>query len=176
MDFGTLSRMIGNMILLGKIEEIDLSGKCCRVRSGKNLTNWRPWISQRAGTTRTWDPPTVGEQVLLLSPSGDLSACVVITGLFSTAHPAPGSSAAEHITEYPDGARIAYNHVTGALEATGIQTALVQAATQVTIDCPAVHFTGSLTVDGDVTASGISLVNHVHGGITPGGDDTGAPQ
>ena len=176
MDLATLSRMIENLIRIGKIEEIDLSGKCCRVRTGNNLTNWLPWLTPRAGTTRTWNPPTVGEQVLVLSPSGELAAGVVLTGLFSNTHPAPSSSGDEHITDYPDGARIAYNHVSGALEAVGIQTALVQASTQVTIDCPSVHFTGDITVEGDVTASGISLVNHVHGGITPGGDNTGAPQ
>lgn len=176
MDFAHLSRMIENLIRIGKIEEIDLSGKCCRVRTGKLLTNWLPWITDRAGTTRTWNPPTVGEQVLLLSPSGELGGGLVLTGLFSTAHPAPSDSAAEHIIDYPDGARIAYNHLTGALTATGIQIALVQASTQVIIDCPAVHFTGDVTVGGDVIASGISLVSHVHGGILPGGDNTGAPQ
>lgn len=176
MNFATLSRMIENLIRIGKIEEIDLSGKCCRVRTGKLLTNWLPWITARAGTTRTWNPPTVGEQVLVFSPSGELGGGVVLTGLFSTMHPAPSDSAAEHITDYPDGARISYNHATHALTATGIQTALVQASEQVTIDCPAVHFTGDVTVDGDVIASGISLVNHVHGGILPGGDNTGAPQ
>jgi len=176
MSYATLSRMIENMIRLGKVEEIDLAGKCCRVRSGELLTNWLPWITQRAGTTRTWTPPTIGEQVLLLSPSGELGAGVVLTGLFSTAHPAPSVSVDEHVTEYPDGARISYNHVTGALEASGIKTALVQAATQVTIDCPTVTMTGNLNVAGDVTASGISLINHQHGGVTAGGDTTGAPQ
>ena len=34
---------------------------------------------------------------------------------------------------------------------------------------------GSLTVTGDVTAGGISLVQHVHGGVQAGGSDTGAP-
>ncbi len=33
---------------------------------------------------------------------------------------------------------------------------------------------GSLEVTGDVTAQGISLVNHVHAGVQPGAADTGA--
>lgn len=176
MNTAQLSRMIENLIRIGQIEEIDLSGKCCRVRTGQLLTNWLPWIQQRAGTTRTWSPPTIGEQVMVFSPSGELGAGIVLTGLFSTANPAPSESSDEHITDYPDGARIAYNHATHTLTATGIQTALVHASMQVTIDCPAVHFTGDVTVDGDVIASEISLVNHVHGGILPGGDNTGAPQ
>lgn len=39
----------------------------------------------------------------------------------------------------------------------------------------AAHFSGSMTVDVDVTANGVSLHNHVHGGVQPGGGNTGAP-
>ena len=173
MNFAQLSRMMENLIRLGKIEEIDLSGKCCRVRTGKLLTNWLPWISPRAGTTRTWDPPTVGEQVMVFSPSGELAAGVVLTGIFSNAHPAPSSSAAEHVTEYPDGAIIGYNHITGALTATGLQAALVQAAVQVTLDCPSVHFTGDITVDGDAVIGGIGFLGHTHPATC---GTTGTPQ
>lgn len=174
MNTAQLSRMIENLIRLGQIEEIDLSGKCCRVRTGQLLTNWLPWITQRAGTTRTWSPPTIGEQVMVFSPSGEPGAGIVLTGLFSTANPAPSESEDEHITDYPDGARISYNHVTHALSATGIQTALVQASAQVTIDCPDVKFTGDITVDGDAVIGGISFLGHGH--PDPQGDNTGAPQ
>jgi len=183
MDIATLSRMVENLLRVGTVEELDLPAKCCRVRSGNLLTNWLPWVTHRAGNTRTWDPPTVGEQVLVLSPSGELGAGVVLTGLFSTAHAATSSSAS-------------YNHATGALEASGIQTAMVQAATLVTIDCPATHVTGALTVDGlltyhggmagsgggaaaavidgDVVIGGISFLGHGH--PDPQGGDVGAPQ
>lgn len=36
-------------------------------------------------------------------------------------------------------------------------------------------FSGSVIVDVDVTANGVSLHNHVHGGVVPGGGNTGAP-
>jgi len=36
-------------------------------------------------------------------------------------------------------------------------------------------FSGSMTVTGDVTAQGTSVHNHVHGGVVPGGGNTGAP-
>jgi len=39
----------------------------------------------------------------------------------------------------------------------------------------AATFSGSMTVTGDVTAEGTSLHNHVHGGVVPGGGNTGAP-
>ena len=37
------------------------------------------------------------------------------------------------------------------------------------------HFTGTMTADVDVVANGVSLHNHVHGGVVPGGGNTGAP-
>lgn len=37
------------------------------------------------------------------------------------------------------------------------------------------HFTGSMTIDGNVTAQGTSLHTHVHGGVQTGGGNTGAP-
>lgn len=37
------------------------------------------------------------------------------------------------------------------------------------------HFSGTMMVDGDVTAEGTSVHNHVHGGVQPGGGNTGAP-
>lgn len=40
---------------------------------------------------------------------------------------------------------------------------------------PAGNFEGTFTGEGDVVASSISLVNHVHGGVTPGVGSTGKP-
>ena len=48
--------------------------------------------------------------------------------------------------------------------------------TMVTISDGAVNISGAtLTVSGDVIGGGISLDNHVHGGITPGSEDTEEP-
>ena len=39
-----------------------------------------------------------------------------------------------------------------------------------------INITGNVTVNGDVTANGISLINHVHSGVEAGGSNTGKPQ
>lgn len=58
---------------------------------------------------------------------------------------------------------------------------VVKHATKVTVDAPLVHFTGNVTVDGsivaagDVTGVGTSLHSHVHGGVSSGASNTGAP-
>lgn len=195
-------RRLDNLVRLGTIAAIDHAQARCRVQTGGNLTGWLPWIAHRAGATRTWNPPTVGEQVIILSPSGEPAGGIVLTGLYSEHIPAPSTNSSEHSTDYPDGARISYNHATGHLRASGVQTATLQAASQVTIDAPATHITGSLTVDdlitygngiagaggsngnvisGDLTHAGGSLssngvVLHTHTHPGDSGGTTGGPQ
>lgn len=43
------------------------------------------------------------------------------------------------------------------------------------IDGGTLEVNGSIELTGDVTASGISLVHHTHGGVTPGPANTGEP-
>ncbi|WP_205598571.1 phage baseplate assembly protein V [Halomonas sp. NO4] len=105
-----LLRLIHNLIRLGTIAEVDHRAARVRVRAGKLLTAWRPWIECRPGTTRDWDPPTVGEQVVLLSPGGDPAGAVVLAGLFSSAHPATADLATLCRRLFPDGGLFEYDH------------------------------------------------------------------
>lgn len=126
MDLVELSRLLANIVIIGTVLEVDLARVRCRVQSGGLDTQWLRWHTPRAGATRTWDPPTVGEQCIVLSPSGDTANGVVFYGFNSDNIPAPSHSADDHVTEYPDGARISYNHATHHLEVSGISTARVQ--------------------------------------------------
>src|SRR5205085_2193946 len=71
-----LIRRLEQLLRYGTVAEVDLGAARCRVKSGELLSNWVPWFAQRAGQTRHWSPPTVGEQCLLLSPGGDTAAAV----------------------------------------------------------------------------------------------------
>lgn len=48
-------------------------------------------------------------------------------------------------------------------------------APKVIADTALVHATGDIVADGDVIASGVSLVGHIHGGVERGGSSTSAP-
>lgn len=163
MDLVELSRRLENIVRIGTVHSVDHAAVRCRVQSGELVTQWLPWHTPRAGATTTWDPPTVGEQAIVLSPSGEPAGGVVFYGFNSDAHPAPSASPDEHVIAYPDGARITYNHATSALTATGIDTALIQAATSVTLDTPLTHCTGKLTVD--------DLLTYGNGIAGTGGDN-----
>lgn len=51
----------------------------------------------------------------------------------------------------------------------------VKANTEIILDTPLVSVTGRMVVAGDVTATGISLVHHVHSDVVAGPDNTGEP-
>ncbi|MGM0535551.1 MAG: phage baseplate assembly protein V [Pseudomonadota bacterium] len=112
-----LLRLIHNLVRLGTVAEVDHARARVRVATGEITTAWLRWIDSRAGTTRTWCPPTVDEQVVVFSPGGDMAAAVVLTGLYRDAHPAPSDSGDHFHAEMPDGAVIDYDHVAGHLKA-----------------------------------------------------------
>lgn len=176
-------RLLRNLIRTGVIVEVDLDDGRCRVQTGGIVTDWLQWLTTRAGRSRTWWAPSVGEQVLLLAVGGELDTAFVLPGIFSDDHPAPSASAdAFHIT-FPDGAVIEYEPDTGALTVSGIKTAdvtasdsiavtvpvvTVKAETRITLDTPEVVCTNKLTtgslevtkggtMKGDITHTGGSL-------------------
>jgi len=181
-DIAALSRLIENLIRLGTVAEVDhgsLPDKRparVRVQSGNLLTGWLPWTVLRAGTTRDWDPPTVGEQVLVLSPSGQTAQGIAIGGLFSALIPANGDRAGLHRRTYPDGAVVEYDseahHLVATLPAGGRVEIVAPGGFKLKGD---VDIDGLVTVTRDVVAAGISVVKHPHSGVQAGNAKTGAP-
>ncbi|EDY85446.1 phage baseplate assembly protein [gamma proteobacterium HTCC5015] len=105
-----LLRLLNNIVRTGTITEVDAQSAKARVKTGDNDTTWLPWLASRAATTAHWSPPQIGEQVVLLSPEGDLSQAIIITGLYSDANPAPSSNINAHRREFPDGTHVEYDH------------------------------------------------------------------
>ncbi|UYV41559.1 phage baseplate assembly protein V [Providencia rettgeri] len=125
-----IRRLIKNLIRIGIVTDVNAK-KGCRVQIGNLETDWLNWITLRAGSTRTMNAPSVGEQVLILALGGELTTAFVLTGIFSNDHSEPTDSlTADHRT-YSDGAIIEYEPATGALIATGIKTAIIDASEQI---------------------------------------------
>ncbi len=155
-----LARAIRNLIRLGVVTEVDTVQGLCRVQSGGIQTTWLNWLTTRAGRSRTWWAPSVGEQVLLLAIGGELDTAFVLPGIFSDDNPAPSASEDAWHVVFPDGAVIEYEPETSALTVSGIKTAdvtasesitatvplvLVKASTSITLDTPEVICTNKLT-------------------------------
>lgn len=186
-------RQLANLIRFGTVQTV--AGKRVQVKIGGLLTRPLPWVSTRAGQTKSWSSPTVGEQVVVLSPNGDLGAGVVIGSIFCDAYDAPNEANANTVLiAFGDGAVVLYDQVAhllkGTLPATGRveitapggftfigdvdingQLSVSQAATfEQTL-----HASQAITSDTDVKAGDISLKNHPHDKVQPGSGISGKP-
>jgi len=188
-------RRLSNLVRLGTVLEVDHERARCRVQSDGNHTGWLPWLAPRTGPVMAWSAPGVGEQVIVLSPEGDLTGGVVLRGLYCDAFPPPSTAETIHITVYPDGAALEYDHAAHTLTAILPEggTATVTAPGGITLNGPLTvngqttlngdtgingeaTVSQSLTAQTDVIGGGVSLTGHVHGGIKAGPDSSGPPQ
>ena len=187
-DLASISRMIENLIRFGIIAEVQMTPPRVRVKTGQLLTTWLPWLAVRAGEDKDWNPPSEGEQVVLFSPSGQLANGVALTGVFSTDNGANGDRAGLHRRTYRDGAMIEYDsvahHLRAVLPETGSSELISKGGLRIV--GPITHegdytqtgnqtVTGKVTVSEDVVAAGISLVEHPHGGVKAGPEQSGPP-
>lgn len=184
---------LASMIRIGTVLEVDLAEARCIVLFGDPddpdpaQTGPIRWLTPRAGLTRVWSPPSVGEQVLLVCPDGQIGAAVAITGIVQDAFPPLGSTTAEMI-EFADGAKITYDPEASELVAVLPPGGTVDITADggitlrgdVTIEGN-LAVSGNVTVDQTVTASedviadGISLTSHRHSGVQSGSSQSGTP-
>jgi phage baseplate assembly protein V len=104
------SRRIESLNRIGTVSAVDPEAGKCRVKSGQLESEWLRWLERRAGTTNDWDPPTVGEQCLILSPSGEVAGGLVLLGIPSDEHPQPSHDKNTWTRVFPDGARLSHDH------------------------------------------------------------------
>jgi phage baseplate assembly protein V len=188
-------RLLSSVIRFGTVAELDLAAARCRVDTGEVRTDLIPWFVPRAGDCIEWSAPTIGEQVMIISPGGDTHGAVALRGCYSDAFPAPDSSESLHLTRYRDGCVIEYDHESHVLKATlpGGGTAEITADGGMTINGPLtvngdteinghtqvndnLDITGTATAETDVIGGGKSLKSHKHTGVTAGGAVSGPPQ
>ncbi len=149
MDTADLARLLENLLRLGTVAEVRHSTPpAVRVQTGGITTTWRPWAERRAGQTRTWNPPTVGEQVLLFCPSGAPSNAVILCGIPTADNDVPSNDPNRTVTLYPDGALTSYDHAAGLLTVQGVKTVFLEATANVLVKAPDTVFDGNVTVKG----------------------------
>ena len=178
---------LSELIRRGSVASVDLAAATCTVRYGNPddedggaETPPIRWLALRAGKTRSWSPPSVGEGAIVLAPDGQIAAAIALVGIPQDGFEAPGDTLAE-LVEYEDGARVGYDPVAHAL------TAILPAGASALVEAPQITLRGDVTIEGnialsgqmtatgDVTAGGVSLQSHKHDGVQPGGGQTGAP-
>ncbi|MFP3032292.1 MAG: phage baseplate assembly protein V, partial [Wolbachia sp.] len=73
-------------------------------------------ITSRAGEERSWLPPSINEQVVILSPLGELSLGVVLAGIYQQNYSAPENSEMINSLVFQDGTKLLYDKESKNLE------------------------------------------------------------
>lgn len=198
-----LVRRMNNLVRPGRIHSVDEAKVRARVEIGAIVTDWLPWAVARAGNDRTWWAPTVGEQVVVLSPSGEMNAAFIVASFYTNAFPAPASSADIEHTIYRDGTVVEYDtkahkltakvcgdvvlDITGSLSVTSGSDVTIEASGAVSIKGSSIKLDAPVTAtstvnaddkiksESDVLAGNISLKSHKHMGVQSGTSSTQGP-
>lgn len=180
-------RRLHNIATIGTVTHINAGKALMRLAVGDNVTDWVNIPTIAAGQVRVWRCPSVGEQYLLVSPSGELANAIPVMSLYSDHHPSPSINPNEIRIRYNDSDFCSIDVVNSQLTM-HISQITNKAATSIVWDTPSATVTGNLQVDGaincgksitaadEVTASGIDLTTHTHGGVRSGASSTGQPQ
>ncbi len=111
-----LQRKMANIVRIGVVKEVDYEKAKVRVKIGEFLTDFLPWITSRAGEERSWLPPSINEQVVILSPLGELSLGVVLAGIYQQNYSAPENSEMINSLVFQDGTKLLYDKESKNLE------------------------------------------------------------
>ena len=184
-----IMRLITNLIRTGIVSEVDADKWQCRVKTGDLETNWINWLTFRAGNTRTWWQPSIGEQVVLLSLGGNLETAFALPAIYSDAFPPPDYSENGSTTVFDDGGWFQYEPDTGQLLIKNIKSVRIEAAdgiqlitdqlgvdaSQMLINSETV-MNGAVTQGGgDMSSNGVIADKHKHDKVKSGGDTSGGP-
>ena len=172
-------RRLHNIATIGTVFDVNPDDQTMRLDVGDNQTDWLPIPALAAGQVRVWRCPSVGEQFLLVSPSGELANAIPVLSLYSNQHPSPSKD--------PNEIRVRFND-SDFLSVNTQDSQLILKINDVIFDVNSTTLTGNLAVngnvqvdgnihsDGDTVAGSISLQKHKHGGVMGGNSTTGAPQ
>ena len=155
-----LHRRLENLIRFGTIKAIYPAKPftTVTVTIGEITTAKLRFLSLRAGKTKTWDPPSIGEEVMVLSPSGVLEMGVAIAGFNNADNPSPSDDLNQTIRIFEDGCIFTYDVSSHEL------TAILPAGGKAILTAP-----GGVTVNGDTTINGNVQVN---GSVAMTGNNT----
>ena len=158
-----LNRKLNNVVREGRVVEVFNDGTAI-VDAQDVRTKPLPWIT-RAGKVRDWDPPTAGERVLLISPTGDPGRAIIVNGGFS-----------EEFSQNHDNVSEARRTI-GETEITSAEDGHTIKSRVITFQADEIRLVGNVLIEGEtLTHNGKDVGDtHRHSDVVPGPAPTGKP-
>lgn len=162
-----------SLIRLGRVVAVDGATYRARVQWGEDeqcVSTWARWKTAGAGNVKIWIPPTVGEEVEITSPDGDMRNAYISGSFFNDDNPPPSADLNKIVITFNDGTRIEHDQSAGTLTIGGL-TQLIETIGSVITNAETTH-NGSTTHTGDINNSGQlkqSGAASFSGGISGGG-------
>lgn len=158
-----LARRQNNFLREARVLEVLKDGTAIVDAQGLR-TSPRPWLT-RAGNVRDWDPPSIGERVLLISPNGDPAQGHILPGGYSDAFP-----------QNHDDVKAARRNL-GDTELTITEDGYDLTSETVTIEANTIVLKGAVVIEGEaLTHNGKNVGHdHEHTDVEPGSALTGPP-
>ncbi|KPN64255.1 phage baseplate assembly protein V [Aliiroseovarius crassostreae] len=160
-----LQRKQANVVRSGKVIEVDAANQRVKVDLGDNgssfSTPWIPW-TERAGARKTWNPPSVGELMTVLSPGGEINGnSLAVHGGFTDENAPPSAN----------GDALAFSLGDVAVEVIGGGVTLTVGGVTLSITGAGLAING-----GKVAHNGTDIGDtHKHSGVLSGPVQTGTP-
>ena len=182
-----IQRRLENLIRLGQIKTVTAAKPYMTVTVQIDEITTAPirYLNLRAGNDKTWDPPSIGEEVIVLSPCGVLEMGIAVGGLNNADNPALSTDLNKNIRMFSDGCLISYDTQSHALEAIlpSGGTAVLTATGGVTINADTtingnLQINGSTAMTGNNTVGGSQMVqgsSHSTGHFSTDADVTAGP-
>ena len=116
LNTADLQHRLSQLVALGTVVETDYEKARVKVTIGEWTSTWLPWITSRASNDISWWALEIGEQVLVISPSGDMAQGVVIGSIYQQQEEqqlisdiAVEQRQSIHRVKYQDGTTIEYD-------------------------------------------------------------------
>jgi len=189
-------RRINNVINLGIATDVNYDDATCRVAIDGNKTDWLPFGAARMGNVKIWNPPSVGEQVMVVSENGELDTAVVTNSFDYDSHPMPSNNPNSIEMHCKDGAVFSYDHNAHKLDVrlpngstTNVQSNVVNVSaddinfnasnirmscTSYAIDCSDYTLNGNtINQNGKLIINNLPYLEHEHKGVKSGSTNSG---
>lgn len=146
-------RRMNLLIETGVIEAINPEGKVKVRLDPERITPYIQAIIPRAHQDIAWHPLDIGEHVLLLCPSGELSRSFVIGSLKTQTQPSPSTDLNTRAFQFKDGALFQYNR-----DSHKLLIQLPEPATTEVVSKGGITFIGDTHIQGELTVDKDTLL------------------